>query len=260
MAHVGVGAFHRCHQAEFTDDMLAAASAAGASSASISARRASPRRSARRTASTRARCAARRRRRGARRRLPRRASSTARTSRGRRSPCWPRPTIDVVTLTVTEKAYCHRPATGRARLGPARYRRRSRRPRARRRACPGLLVRAARAPPAAGAAGPITLMSCDNIPANGVVLGERRRAPSPSAAAPRSRAGSPPTPPFPRPWSTASSPATTPADLASVERRSGYRDARRRGRRAVPPMGDRGRFAGPPPALGPRRRRRSSPT
>ena len=24
MAHIGVGAFHRCHQAEFTDDMLEA--------------------------------------------------------------------------------------------------------------------------------------------------------------------------------------------------------------------------------------------
>ena len=24
MAHIGVGAFHRCHQAEFTDDMLTA--------------------------------------------------------------------------------------------------------------------------------------------------------------------------------------------------------------------------------------------
>ena len=47
MAHIGVGAFHRCHQAEFTDDMLEArASTAGASSASTSAPPSSPRPSA----------------------------------------------------------------------------------------------------------------------------------------------------------------------------------------------------------------------
>ena len=33
-------------------------------------------------------------------------------ARSRRSTCWPSPDIDVVTMTVTEKGYCHRPATG----------------------------------------------------------------------------------------------------------------------------------------------------
>ena len=40
MAHIGVGAFHRCHQAEYTDDCLDARSAAGAWSASTPRRRA----------------------------------------------------------------------------------------------------------------------------------------------------------------------------------------------------------------------------
>ena len=50
--------------------------------------------------------------RSARHRQHRRASSTARTGRSRRSPCSPRRRSTSVTLTVTEKGYCHTPASG----------------------------------------------------------------------------------------------------------------------------------------------------
>ena len=53
-------------------------------------------------------------------------SSTARRARRRRSRCSPSPEIDVVTLTVTEKGYCHQPGERRARPGPARHRPRPR--------------------------------------------------------------------------------------------------------------------------------------
>ena len=42
IAHIGVGAFHRCHQAEYTDDLLHQRFDRWASSASISALRRSP--------------------------------------------------------------------------------------------------------------------------------------------------------------------------------------------------------------------------
>jgi fructuronate reductase len=77
------------------------------------------------------------------------------------------PDIRLVTLTVTEKGYRHDPATGRLRVGdplvaadiaggaP--------------RTVVGQLVRGLQARRAVGA-GPITLLSCDNLPANGAVL------------------------------------------------------------------------------------------
>ncbi len=76
-------------------------------------------------------------------------------------------TTRIVTLTVTEKGYRHDPATGRLRRsdpdvvadiagGPPRT-------------VVGQLVRGLQARRGAGA-GPITLLSCDNLPANGAVL------------------------------------------------------------------------------------------
>ncbi len=74
------------------------------------------------------------------------------------------PSIRVVTLTVTEKAYLLDPATGRLRDDPALH------------AdltgnetpvtVPGLLVRALRARAAAGGP-PLAIVSCDNLPSNG---------------------------------------------------------------------------------------------
>jgi mannitol-1-phosphate/altronate dehydrogenase len=53
MAHIGVGAFHRTHQAEYTDDLLHHSLTAGASSAPTSAILSLPGRSALRVASIR---------------------------------------------------------------------------------------------------------------------------------------------------------------------------------------------------------------
>ena len=55
MAHIGVGAFHRCHQAEYTDDLLGRRfDRWGVVGINIRDRRASPTRSAGRPGSTRA--------------------------------------------------------------------------------------------------------------------------------------------------------------------------------------------------------------
>jgi fructuronate reductase len=78
------------------------------------------------------------------------------------------PAIRIVTLTVTEKGYCHDPASGEldeshqgirhdlAALGQPR-------------SAPGLLVAALAARKAAGAP-PFTVLTCDNLPANGVTV------------------------------------------------------------------------------------------
>ncbi len=111
MAHIGVGAFHRAHQAEYTDDMLARRfdrwGVVG-----VNIRPALPRRHAR----------------PPRRPLhaPLRSGQTvearvigsilrtvdSQSGPDPRSPSSPIPRFDVITMTVTEKAYCHRPADG----------------------------------------------------------------------------------------------------------------------------------------------------
>lgn len=77
------------------------------------------------------------------------------------------PETDLVTLTITEKGYCHDPATGRMnRAHPdivhdiAHDLPRS---------APGFLVRALALRRARGLA-PFTVLSCDNLPANGYVI------------------------------------------------------------------------------------------
>lgn len=77
------------------------------------------------------------------------------------------PSVKIVTLTVTEKGYCHEPATGRLNLAhpdivhdlaealPV--------------SAPGYLVRALQRRRAAGIA-PFTVLTCDNLPGNGALL------------------------------------------------------------------------------------------
>ena len=73
----------------------------------------------------------------------------------------------IVGLTVTEKGYCHDPATGR--LNPdhpdIRHDARAAAPRS----APGILVRALARRRDAGRA-PFTVLSCDNLPGNGALL------------------------------------------------------------------------------------------
>ena len=239
------GRIHRRHA-------RAAASTAGASSASTSARRRSPTRSAGRTASTPA-CSA-----------PATASrpaSSAASSRVVDSQAGPAPAlavlaapaIDVVTLTVTEKGYCHRPAERRARPRPSRHRPRPRPPgdaaqpaRPHRRGRWSCRMPIARPADHAG--------ELRQHPRQRRHPRRRRRARSPSGAARPRRLDR-----RQRRLPLDHGRPHRPGDDAGRPRRRssaayGYRDSAVGGRRAVPPVGDRGPLRRPRAALGSRRR------
>jgi fructuronate reductase len=76
--------------------------------------------------------------------------------------------IELVTLTVTEKGYCHRPATGTLDLAHPDIVHDLANPEAPR-SLPGILARALELRMRSHGR-PLTLMSCDNIPANGTLL------------------------------------------------------------------------------------------
>ena len=78
------------------------------------------------------------------------------------------PETRIVSLTVTEKGYCHDPATGRLKADHPDIVHDLSHPQAPRSAI-GILVAALRARRAAGL-GPFTALSCDNLPHNGGVL------------------------------------------------------------------------------------------
>lgn len=169
MAHIGVGAFHRCHQAEFTDDMLEARFGAwGVAGINLRPPLLGPTLSAQdglysrtlrdgEAAETRIIGAVKR-------------TIDAGDAAGAEAAiaALADPAIQVVTMTITEKAYCRVPSTGRIdwsnpdltrdRDGdgvPATIH--------------GLLTRALARRMATGAAG-LTVISCDNVPANGDLL------------------------------------------------------------------------------------------
>ncbi|TWF81784.1 fructuronate reductase [Pseudonocardia hierapolitana] len=166
IAHLGIGAFHRAHQAVFTEEAIAAAGGDWGI------------------------CGVTQRSRGVLEQLQPQDGLYSVLVRGedtslrvagavrdllfvaeegeRLQALLAAPTTRLVTLTVTEKGYRHDPATGRLRRtdpdvaadlagdGPPRT-------------VVGQLVRGLQARRAADA-GPITLLSCDNLPANGEVL------------------------------------------------------------------------------------------
>lgn len=74
------------------------------------------------------------------------------------------PAVRIVTLTVTEKGYCHSPATGALNFDHPDIRHDL--AQALPRSAPGFLVRALAARRRAGL-GPFTVLSCDNLPGNG---------------------------------------------------------------------------------------------
>jgi fructuronate reductase len=131
------------------------------------------------------------------------------------------PEVRIVSLTVTEKGYCHEPATGRLRLDHAGILADLANPGAPV-TVPGFLVEALARRRAAGTA-PFTVLCCDNLPHNGrmlrgVVL-EMARARDATLAE----------------WITANvrfpstmvdriTPATTEADIAALAAARGYRD------------------------------------
>ncbi|MFO1209487.1 MAG: mannitol dehydrogenase family protein [Amaricoccus sp.] len=221
MAHVGVGAFHRCHQAEFTDDLLAAEFGRwGVVGINVRPPRLGGTLGAQGGLYTRLR-------RSGQTAEARVVGSIVRVVDSQDDPgpalaVLASPDIDVVTMTVTEKSYCHRPADGLLDWERPEIVADLARPE-RPASLPGLLVRALELRMQAGA-GPVTLMSCDNVPANGAILGDvvralaERRGPALARWIETNAA-------FPSAMVDRISPATTPADLATVADTWGYRDA-----------------------------------
>ena len=122
------------------------------------------------------------------------------------------PAVRVVSLTVTEKGYRHDPATGRLRLrDPEIVADIAGRPP---RTVIGQLVRGLAARTA-----PVTVLCCDNLPSNGATV---RGLVEEFRAAAAARIGCEVT--FPATMVDRITPATTPADLDTVERLLGVRD------------------------------------
>ena len=221
MAHIGVGAFHRCHQADYTEDMLSQRfdrwGVVG-----INIREPWLGDTLGRQGGLYTRLLKRDDRVEARvvgnlvsivdsQQDARPALSVLASSE-----------IEVATLTVTEKGYCHRPADGALDGERPEIVHDLAHPEAPD-SLPGLLVRALEMRMQSHGR-PLTLVSCDNIPANGALLervvtslAERRGGGL--AAWIRGNAA------FPSTMVDRIVPATAAADIEAVERRFGYRDA-----------------------------------
>ncbi len=168
MAHLGVGAFHRCHQAEFTDDMLEQRFGPwGVLGINLRPPRLEPvlgpqdglyTRNLHQDGAEPERrvigCI--------------RAVMDAQTDLERSLDALADPRIGVVTMTVTEKGYCHVPATGALDDTNADILHDLAHPH-NPKSLPGFLI-AALERRRAQAGGPLTLISCDNIPSNGAIL------------------------------------------------------------------------------------------
>ena len=167
MAHIGVGAFHRCHQAEYTDDLLEHGfDRWGIVGINIREPELGPTLG---------------RQDGLYTRLIRRDDRVeARVigsivkvvdSQDSAVPALEvlaSPDVDVVTLTVTEKGYCHSPATGELTLDHPDIVHDLAHPDTPT-SVPGLILRALDLR-RRGHGRPLTLLSCDNIPSNGAIL------------------------------------------------------------------------------------------
>jgi fructuronate reductase len=167
IVHLGLGAFHRAHQAIYTDDALAAApgdwAVAGVSLRSAEARDRLRPQDGLYTAIERSPQGTRRRVVGSVR-----EALFLGDERERIHALLAAPQTRIVTLTVTEKGYCHDPATGRLNAEHPEIAHDLMHPDA-----PvsvvGLLVHALAAR-RAGNAGPCTVVCCDNLPQNGALL------------------------------------------------------------------------------------------
>lgn len=131
------------------------------------------------------------------------------------------PAVKIVSLTVTEKGYCHAPATGA--LNPDHPDIQHDLTHDLPRSAPGYIVRALQMRQAAGHP-PFTVMTCDNLPENGklvrgVVLDLARRI-EPALADWIAENGR-----FPATMVDRITPATTADDIARVTAMTGYHDA-----------------------------------
>jgi fructuronate reductase len=131
------------------------------------------------------------------------------------------PAVRIVSLTVTEKGYCHDPASGALNLDHSDIRHDLEHPLPR--SAPGYLVRALEARRRAGVK-PFTVMTCDNLPENGrVVRGvvlSLARAIDPGLADWIETRGA-----FPSSMVDRIVPATKPEDIARLEAATDLRDA-----------------------------------
>lgn len=164
IVHLGIGAFHRAHQAVYVDDRLAAGERGwailGASLRSPDTRDALGPQDGLYTVAVRSGEGDRLRVIGSVRKLLVAPENPAALLE---AMCDPRTRI--VSLTVTEKGYCHDPATGELDQNHADIRADLASP-DRPRSAPGFLVEALRRRRAAGTP-PFTVLCCDNLPANG---------------------------------------------------------------------------------------------
>ena len=130
------------------------------------------------------------------------------------------PSVRIVSLTVTEKGYCHEPSTGRLNADHPDIRHDLDSPLPR--SAPGFLVRALALRRTRGLA-PFTVLCCDNLPENGrvvrgVVLDLARRIDPGLADWIAANSA------FPATMVDRIVPATTPADLDRLEALTGARD------------------------------------
>jgi fructuronate reductase len=220
VVHLGVGAFHRAHQAVYTDDVLAADPSWGIAGVSLRAP-------------------------GTRDALAPQDGLYTLIERGEGAPRYrivgsvvhtlvapedPDAVIDllaepatrVVTLTITEKGYCRNPAGAGLDLSHPDIAADLAHP-ARPRSMPGLLVAALARRHARGLP-PFAVLSCDNLPANGHVTGavllDYARAAMPGLVDWMTRDLATPCSMVDR-----IVPATTQADRDELAARFGYRDA-----------------------------------
>jgi len=220
IVHLGLGAFHRAHQAVYTDAVLARDPRWGICGVSLKTPRATAPLAAqdglytlliRSTAGTSVRVVG-----------SLRETLFAGADRAALITRFADPRIAIVTMTVTEKGYCHDPATGRLDLAHPDIAHDLATPQAPVSAV-GLLAAGIAARRAAGA-GPLTVVCCDNLPHNGRtvegIVGAFAQA---RDAALAEWIGAHVA--FPNTMVDRIVPATTPADVADAAARLGVDDA-----------------------------------
>ncbi len=222
--HIGAGAFHRCHQAEYLDDLLNTGAAAGG----IVAVNLRPPLLGDLLAPqdglyTRTLCE------GGSRDHRVIGSILAVHDAARDAPgavaALAAAAVTTITMTVTEKGYCHIPATGDLDHDHADVRADLGAPRDAPRSLPGFLFAVLRARAASGSgAGAVNLVSCDNIASNGQVLRAVLRGFA-AAADPSFLPWIDDHAAFPATMVDRIVPATTPEDIAAATAATGLRDA-----------------------------------
>jgi len=221
IVHLGLGAFHRAHQAVYADDVLAADPRWGICGVSLKTPRVTAPLAAqqglytlllRDTRDVKARVVG-----------SLRATLFAGADTGQVVARLADPAIKVVTLTVTEKGYCHDPASGELNFAHPDIAHDLAHP-AQPVSVVGLLAAGLAARHAHGAGGAVNIVCCDNLPHNGRVLrglvqafGQRAYPGLGGWIADHAA--------FPDTMVDRIVPATTPADLADAQRLLGVADA-----------------------------------